>query len=281
MPKFSPVTNVARDGLIIPEIGPWGLLKYRLVGAYCDIFSSAMKNKWDKLVYIDLFSGAGFANIRGTDQNVMTSPLISMNVPNPFDRYIFSEFKEQKSEALRARVKRLHPHKAVSFYQGDTNQNIDGICEEIRWLHERYRTLCFCFVDPFSLNLNFETVRKLSQFNIDFLILLAIHMDFNRNVGRYLLEHSQVVERFTANPNWREHLMEYPDRQNVINFLASEYDRNMLSLGYKKPPEKQQFRSDNRKLPLYHMAFYSRHELGNSFFKKIKHYGDSMQLSLF
>jgi hypothetical protein len=60
---FDPLIKVSDDGLLIPEVRRWSLEKYELVGSYCDIFSSGMKNKWHQRVYIDLFAGAGYARI--------------------------------------------------------------------------------------------------------------------------------------------------------------------------------------------------------------------------
>lgn len=280
MAKFDPIIQVVDDGLVIPEIGSWGLLKYNLVGAYCNIFASSMKNKWDRLVYIDLFAGAGYAKIKNDNKIIQTSSLIAMNIPYPFTDYIVSEFDEDKLDALKARIEKHHPHKRVSYYLGDTNKNIVNIAEEVRKISEYHKTLCFCFVDPFSLNLHFNTIKTLSKFNIDFLILLAIHMDFNRNVTAYFNENNTKVELFTDNKSWRTDLEKSPDKQNIVNFLSVQYDKNMVSLGYQSPVDKQKIASFQQNIPKYHLAFYSRHPLGNDFFQKIKHYAQNLQLNL-
>ncbi len=77
--KIDPIINVEDDGLIIPEVGAWGEKKYKLVGGYCDIFTTGMRYKWGKLVYIDLFSGSGYARIKDTNKIVKSSALISLS----------------------------------------------------------------------------------------------------------------------------------------------------------------------------------------------------------
>jgi len=77
------------DGLYTPEIGSWGIQKYKLVHGYSRLFASAMKRKWDCRVYIDLFSGAGCARIKNTPRIVATSSLLAINIPDKFDTYIF------------------------------------------------------------------------------------------------------------------------------------------------------------------------------------------------
>ena len=80
--RFDPIIKVADDSLFIPEVRQWSLEKYRLVGSYCDIFTTGMKNKWDQLVYIDLFAGAGYARIKETRLVYRSSALIALSFAN-------------------------------------------------------------------------------------------------------------------------------------------------------------------------------------------------------
>ena len=89
--NFNPIIPVDDDGLYIPEVGNWSDEKYKLVGGYCEIFTSGMKNLWDSLVYIDLFAGAGYARIKGTNKIRMSSALIALSVNHKFSKYIFCE----------------------------------------------------------------------------------------------------------------------------------------------------------------------------------------------
>ena len=57
------------DGLETPKIGIWGLEKYRLISCYASMFSNTMANKWDCIVYLDLFAGAGRAKDKGKPQD--------------------------------------------------------------------------------------------------------------------------------------------------------------------------------------------------------------------
>ncbi len=95
---------VSDDALVIPEIGPWAEDKYRLIALYDELFSKGMKDEWGKRVYIDLYSGAGFGRVKGTDSTFMGSPLIALNVEYPFDRYIFCEQKPELLNALREAI---------------------------------------------------------------------------------------------------------------------------------------------------------------------------------
>src|SRR5689334_74862 len=100
MSKFDPLIYVNDDGHVIPEIGIWGLKKYKLLGMYCDIFTTGMKNKWEQLVYIDLFAGAGYAKTKEDSKILMTSSLIAASIPSKFTKYVIGEYDEENMYAL-------------------------------------------------------------------------------------------------------------------------------------------------------------------------------------
>ena len=83
--------SLEHDGLHTPEVGSWSDVKYRLISNYAEMFSTSMRKKWDKRVYIDLFAGAGRAAIKDTKEIVETSSLLAMGVTHPFDRYVLCD----------------------------------------------------------------------------------------------------------------------------------------------------------------------------------------------
>lgn len=273
--------QVEVDGFTTPEVGMWAERKYSLLGAYCDIFTASMRKKWDKLIYLDLFAGAGYAKIKNSDKIIKTSALIAMSVPVKFDKYIFSEMDSSKFTALKHRVERDFTDLDAQFFNGDTNENIDKIIAEIPKSTLDKGVLCFCFIDPFSINLDFRTVEKLAKNRIDFLILFATGMDLNRNKGIYFEDEDEKVERFLSCKNWREEYRRNAQKQDILQYFSCKYDENMVNLKYVKPEQKQQIRSYDKNLPLYHLAFYSKHKLGNEFWKKVLRYGNNGQLDLF
>lgn len=272
--KFEPIIEVQDDGLVIPKIGEWGLEKYKLMGMYCDIFTKGMKNKWDDLVYIDLFSGSGYARIKNKNKIVKTSALISLSIQNKFSKYIFSEYDSEKSTALKVRIDREFNNINYVIFNGDSNLNINNIIKEIP-----KTSLAFCFIDPFSLNLHFNTIKVLSDNRIDFLILLALHVDANRNLGIYLDENQNKIDNFLGEQNWRNEFIEY-NKTDFILFLYEKFKNKMIKLNYLRPNDPILIRSNVRNLPLYYLAFFSEHKRGYDFFEKIRKYSTD-QIELF
>lgn len=272
--KFNPIISVEEDGLYIPEIGPWADEKYKLLGGYCEIFTTGMRNLWDNLIYIDLFAGAGYARIKNSNKIRMTSALIAMSVNHKFNKYILCESDEKCMAALKFRVKKHFPDVDVIFIDGDSNKNIDEIIKVIPRHSEFEKVLRFCFVDPFSLNLCFKTIQRLSTVGkIDFLILLALYMDANRNVVNYLADNSLKVDEFINDSSWRKPFLsgEIPIH-DFIKYIAERYDSNMRKLGYIEPVKKHLVKIDDKNVPLYYLAFYSKHPRGNDFYQKVEKY---------
>ena len=116
------------DGL---PFGAWAETKYRLIGLYDALFSTGMKYKWGRRIYIDLYAGAGYSRVRNSTKILCGSPILALKIANPFDKYIFCEESEELLDALRRRVTREAPNANVAFILGDCNSEIDRICSEI------------------------------------------------------------------------------------------------------------------------------------------------------
>lgn len=272
MTKFDPEKAVTSDNLYTPEVREWSLKKYKLVGSYCEIFTSGMKNKWDQLVYIDLFAGAGYAKVRENGKVYKNSALLAMSIPVPFTKYILCEQDEERFEALSRRVERDFSHLNCELIKGDSNANVSRILKAIPSFSKGNTLLPFCFVDPYSLNLNFSTVSSLCRTLMDFLILQALHMDGNRNIDTYLKNHNTRIADYLGIENWRE-LFEKDGiyyKKDFVRFLADQYQNQMFQLGYQQDKLMHQIRSNEKNLPLYYLAFYSKNLRGIEFFKKVQ-----------
>lgn len=282
MAKFSSNIEVKPDSLFTPEVRAWSLEKYKLVGSYCDIFTTGMKDKWNQLVYIDLFAGAGYAKIIETGKTYLSSALIALSVPVPFTKYILCEADINRFEALQKRVNRDFSHLNVELINGDSNEIINDIFKAIPPFGKGNTLLPFCFVDPYSLNLHFKTIEVLSsRILMDFLILQALHMDGNRNLSKYIKEENEKISNYLGNPNWRidfNHSCK-DNSSNFVKFLADQYVKKMESLKYIPEKNMHQIRSNEKNLPLYYLSFFSKHPKGIDFFKQVEKYS-TQQLKL-
>lgn len=275
MRRFNPLIEVEDDKLLVDEVRNWSKEKYKLVGTYCDIFTAGMKNKWENLIYIDLFSGSGYSKIKNTNKIYKNSALIALSVPNKFSKYILCEKDPEKCNALKTRVERDFSHCDVMVIEGDCNKKVDQIFDLIPMHSKTNRVLSFCFADPYSLDFEFSTIATLGKKIMDFLILQALHMDANRNFELYYKLNNKRIGKYLGNDKWREIF----NNQNIVKFLADQYQLKMTELNYQNTPLMHQIHSDEKKLPLYYLSFYSKSARGVEFFNKVEKY-ISPQLSL-
>ena len=261
------------DGLITPSVRSWTKLKYRIVYEYNELFSRGMKKLWDQRIYIDLYSGTGKSRLKNTNQILYGSPLLALKVRDPYDKYIFCDKEKELLKVLNLRITNEFGNNNVNYVEGDCNEKINEIFNLIPNPSKNNKILTFCFVDPFSVSIKFETIKKLSTRFIDFLVLLAFGMDGKRNIGHYIKENNKRIDEFLGLEDWRERWTTTEQRgENLVKFLADEFTNQMVKLGYREEAINNfiSIRSDEKNLPLYYLAFYSRHIKGYEFWKKVK-----------
>jgi three-Cys-motif partner protein len=269
------------DGFIVPEVGGWAETKYRLLSLYDALFSTGMKHKWDKRVYIDLYAGAGINRIRGTQRLVYGSPLLAMQVSQPFDKYIFCEKDGQNIEALRARAKKISPDADVQIIQGDCNAKVNDILAAIPAASRQSTVLSLCLVDPYNLGIKFDTISRLAERFTDFLVLLALYMDANRNYSIYIKETSTKVADLLGDESWRARWLKAQySGVSFPRFVADEYAERMSGIGYLPTPRMKEVRSFEKNLPLYHLAIFSRHQRAYEFWGEVLKYSTD-QINMF
>jgi three-Cys-motif partner protein len=273
---------VPDDGQYKPIIGSWAEEKYRLLWCYADLFATSMKSKWDKLTYVDLFSGAGYARIRQSTRVLLGSPLLALTVKDPFDSYVFCDCDPKCISALRERVKAMKPAAEVHFVQADANEAVNEILGILPRYGPGTSVLGFCFADPQKLSdLQFETIATLADRFMDFLVHIPA-MDPIRNEALYCNPENRTVERFVGNPNWREAWAVTRPRIGFDLFVARCFAESMRSRGYDHTDieEPVLVRSSEKNVPLYRLVFFSRHQLGQEFWKETKKWSDP-QMRLF
>ena len=271
-----------KDEFYIPVVGPWAIDKYRILMHYNDMFSTGMKNRWNNRIYIDLFSAAGFAKVRGSNNDiVLTSSLIAQNLKTKYNKYIYCDKDPNCIEALNGRIKKYFPESKCEFIIGDCNEKIDDIVGKVPTPSAKNTVLTFCVVDPFNLKINFETLKKLTKFRVDILVLLS-WMDGNRNEYNYIKPSNERIDKFLGSEEWRvEWGNSKLEGEKFCKFLADKFVLKMIGLGYLEDAKKsmKEIRSTQKNISLYHLAFFSKDQKGYYYWNKAR-YNAPMQSSL-
>jgi spore photoproduct lyase len=260
----------ASDGYDIRCVGSWAEDKYFYIGRYLDIFSTAMKNKWE-LYYIDLFAGCGKCRVRDSGEEIDGSALMSLNIRFPFKKYLFVDSNPEALDALKERIKGSGLLDRVKLLLGDCNEEVEEIIREI----PQRGCLCLAFVDPTGLQVKFETIKKLTEERrIDLIITFPEGMAIKRNLDKFLRQEHSLLDDFMGDASWREQY-----RKELVALNPFERNRRFVELYREKlntirylkvkSADEVLIRSSAKKLPLYYLLFASKHPLGHQFWSKI------------
>lgn len=275
--------EVSPDGLPYNDVGPWTEEKHRLVAYYSAQFSGAMKGKFHKRVYIELYAGAGYSQIRDTDRIIPGSPINALTLKHPFDKYIFCEENTLKRAALEERVRRHAPPNAdVKFVAGDCDTCVADIAAAIPRHSKTNRVLTLCFVDPNDIGIKFRTLRALGASRMmDFIVLLALYMDALRAEQHYVRNPLKITG-LLGTELWQGRWQEAKNKGvSFPHFLAEEFIASMAGMEY-IPPSFYSMRKIfyyEKNYPLYAVGLFSRHPLAYSLWDDALKYTDD-QLDL-
>ena len=243
-----------------------------------------MKKIWPQRAYLGLFAGAGRARIEESGEIVETSAASVFRLPDPFTHHVFVDQDPLCTEALRKRLNAISTDLRFEILTGDVNALVPDILSALPSFSRERGLLSYCFVDPFAANLKFHTIRALGRFRMDFLILLMLGLDARLNFRNYLERESDSrIADLIDVPNWRAEWKREASgrRPNVIRFIIRKFDEAMVRIGYRSTPLERTHpvKVHSKGVMIYHLVFYSKDELGQTFWEETRK-GVSPQLGL-
>ena len=116
---------------------------------------------------------------------------------------------------------------------------------------------------------------------MDFLVLLALGMDANRNYEHYVKPKSAKVAELLDSPTWRTQWT-IAESEGVLfpRFLAEAFSRSMEAEDYIYQPiyKMKEIIFPDKNWPLYRLALFSRHETAYKFWDEVLKYSTDQQL---
>jgi three-Cys-motif partner protein len=263
------VTQVRKDDLPVSftSKGEWTAHKLFFVCNYLEQVARGMKNHSKfpgGLCYIDLFCGAGSsaAPVDGIERKFPGSPVIAASIPNGFETLILVDSSSDAIDSVSNRIESTGYNGAIHLFCDDCNVAIDDVVR-----HIPTRSLSIAFIDPFSLDIHYDTIRKLAYDRpMDLIILFSDRFDIGRNVHKYYYpsEEETKLDRMLGGMDWRSRFdkLDAQDGPGVRQFFAEEYVKKLSLLGY----------THTRHWPLkgpggdaFRLVYASKHELGLKF----------------
>jgi three-Cys-motif partner protein len=280
--KKGPDLATTDDGLLLREVGQWSKEKLRYLAAYMDIFTTSMRDKW-VTVYVDLFAGPGKSKMRDGSELIKGSPLLALDLPYPFSRYIFIEAEPAVLAALEKRVASYKRRMKIFTKGKDCNADPSQITSLIP-----SNALALAFIDPEGCDVHFSTIKSLAgSGRIDLFMTFPIGMDLKRNVDVAANNSSSAwtkYDHFFGSTDWRQKYLTALSSRGwkfAIRTTMEFYKNQLTGLGYVQVDASDEvtIKETVTNVPLYYLLFASKHAKGKDFWKKISSKTPSGQTS--
>lgn len=270
--QTSPYLSTVDDGLRMRPSGFWAAQKLDYLGRYIDVFETAMRNKFPKRAYIDLFCGPGKSRERGSGEIRLGSPLIALTTRYPFTDYYFVDNDQAKLSALEERWAGAGRPGRVHFFLGDANEVAPSLARDLQVVP----SLNLAFLDPDGLQLSWASVEALAGAGRVDLIIHYPQRALNRVMANAIkTADDTTVDRFFGGPKWRSIYESY--RRGEESFLhrqLMDHYKHMLGmLGYSETRRDDEVGEEppvvGEKGVLYRLLFASKSPRGGDFWRKI------------
>ena len=207
--------------------GEWTIQKLHIIEEYIKTYTTALKYQKVKKIYVDGFAGSGKTELKclakdGTRKEKIVDGSALLSLKYDFDEYYFLEVDEERIAILKNNVKASFPDKVnkVHFITGDCNKELSNVLSKITVYHR-----CLMFLDPYALELKWETLKIISNCGVVDLWYL-----FPLSVVRLMAKDKEIpdvnkdkVTSILGTDKWLDEL--FVESQQMTFWGTTEYER--------------------------------------------------------
>lgn len=200
--------------------------KLKTVEKYLQAYVTALKFSQFELLYIDACAGSGSSvpksvldsekSIQGslagfstpvadTDAIIVGSAIRALGVKPAFHRYLLNDTKQSNVDALRNSIQQDHAEleSKVKITKLDANDMLREICASYNWK----KTRAVVFLDPFGLQIDYETLKILGKTGaVDLWYLVPVFAMYRQvsGDGEINLDGGPRVDAALGTTAWRD-----------------------------------------------------------------------------
>lgn len=279
--------------------GKWTLRKLDAFAKYVAAYLTIMKKHtyWET-IYFDGFAGSGDRN-KKCDSNLFKQLLLDEDVetykgaaervlklPNnlSFDYYYFIDANNDSLIKLELKLHQIKPElaSAIQYRSGDCNQYLLELANAMKNNPKRFASLVF--IDPFGMQINWESISNLKDTRTDIWILVPTGVIVNRLLDRNGdLKHSVKLQSFFGLPEEEIRSYFYETKTYDTLFGETEVIRKVsepiekiaklyverLKTIWTHVTEKPLILPNSRNVPIYHFVFASNNKVAVNIAKQI------------
>ena len=222
--------SVRAGAMVESIVGPWAKDKLDRLSKYLRAYTMIMqKQKWCReYVYIDAFAGPGEHGLRkatrtttlqnalldvarysladeGQHEFVLGSPSVALGLEHPFTWYVFIEKDPGRVADLQQLKATYGNRRRIAIHQGDCNSYLlNHVANDPRVDWRSTRVLVF--LDPFGMQVPWDTLRALGQTNgievfLNFPVGMAIQRLLLRS-GKFTERQRRRLNAYFGSPEW-------------------------------------------------------------------------------
>lgn len=279
----SPSSPIRARGGIKRSWGPWTEIKLDALSKYLHAFSVACSGKASRTLYLDLFAGAAENTSRTTGLEVSGSALRALQTNPPFTKLLLSELHPTKASSLEDALRAKFPGRDVEVLAGDCNVVIPARLGELARRDSGWRlTPSFAFIDQYSAEIHWDTLRFLAEFRQskqgwrtelwlyfgDSFLPRGLASSSPESRARY----AERVDRMYGTDQWRE-ISEGRNQNFLTPGQAKDELVNLMRwrlqevLGYNRTIPLKMARPEGH--GLYTMIFATNHDVGEHVMRNV------------
>lgn len=193
--------------------GPWTEKKLEAFSKYVMSYLTIMRrNPYWKTIYFDGFAGSGTRDVKvntdimsqlslrkdeeyvykGAAERVLGLKDNNSNDMN-FDYYYFIDKKQESLDKLKEKLGGRFDNNTIEYRAGDANEQLEMLAGAL----ETQKLAALVFLDPFGMQINWDSIAKLKGTRSDLWILVPTGVIVNRLLDtKGELKHSEKLESF-------------------------------------------------------------------------------------
>jgi len=245
--------------------GKWTVIKLAIIEEYLNFFTTALKNKKVKKIYVDAFAGSGKVLIKG-EKEIDGSASIALKYD--FDEYHFIDISRKKIDSLRLSIEASHPEKKMKifYYCEDCNDAL------IRLLDNRIKlyTRSVIFLDPFTFEVSRSVLEKISKnpcVDLWYLFHMNRFIRCMNKEGKPSKANCETITKVLGSDDWISACyrknnqlsifedVELPDQRIPYNELRIYIENNMGEL-FPNVHHFKLLRNEEKNAPLFLLCFF-------------------------
>lgn len=193
--------------------GLWTKKKLNILADYLNFYTTALKNKKFKKIYIDCFAGSGEVFTRD-EELIEGSAQIALDIDNKFDEYYFIEMLDENIAKLNE-LKEKHKELKINIIKGDCNIILPQILEKINWKFDR----AVLFIDPYATQFKYSTLEKVAATKAIDVWYLFPYSAINRLLtkdGNIDESWSNILTECLGTEDWKTELYKESTQMNLF-----------------------------------------------------------------